>query len=124
MSRWFGLLVKERLAIVVDYNGSKHGHSVQSRTAEGTLDRLPAHNQTADFKQTVLVPAAFTQLCTVSEMLNFTCTSVLHTIWSCIHLPIFTFCMHWSKPLSSIPTEQILLYTGDGLRVKKQCPRV
>lgn len=71
MSRWFGLLGKERLAIVLDYNGNKHGHGVQSRTAEGTLDRLPAHNQTADFEQTVLVPAAFAKLCTVSEMLNF-----------------------------------------------------
>lgn len=62
MSRWFGLLVKERLAIVLDYNGSKHGHGVQSRTAEGTLDRLPAHNQTADFERTVLVPEACAKL--------------------------------------------------------------
>lgn len=85
MSRWFGLLVKDRLAIVVDYNGSKHGHSVQSRTAEGTLDRLPAHNQTANFKQTVSVPAAFTKLCTVREMLSFTCTCFAH------HLVLYLF---------------------------------
>lgn len=34
-----------RAAIVVDYDGSKHGRSVQSRTAEYTPDQLPAHNQ-------------------------------------------------------------------------------
>lgn len=55
-----------------DYGGSKHGRSVQSRTAEHTPDQLPAHNHTGGSTQTTLVAEIIQKLCPVSEMLSFT----------------------------------------------------